>query len=471
MLGLSAYELRNELSRRSLRNFAQQINDSIELTRFHDSYYSLLDDFARGKIKKLIVSVPPQHGKSYGASTLLPAYLLGLNPELRICIASYSFSLARRFGASVRQTIQSSEYQSVFEATKLKGMSGTSRSDGAQLTTEEIDIVGHKGGLKVVGREGSLTGARVDVMILDDMYKDAGEANSPLIRENVWAWYTSVVRTRLHNNSQELIVFTRWHEDDLIGRLLKSEGEEWRVVNFEAIKDSNPTPLDPRSHGEVLWEERHSKTLLLQKRRLDPVTFESMYQGNPTPVEGLLYGQFMEYDPAATTHKTTLRGAYIDTADGGRDSLCAIAYERSESGHIYIVDVVHSTAPMEVTEQKCAAMLTNSHTQLCHVESNNGGRGFARVLQRLVPGCRIEAFHQSANKIARITSNATEVMRLVYMPCGWQQKWREFAAELTSLRRELSAAAHDDAADALTGIVEKNSAGHNSVTKIKWKAR
>ncbi len=468
-IGLSAENLKAELARRSMQGFATQINDSVEMTNFHKAYYSLLDDFARGKIKKLIVSVPPQHGKSYGASTLLPAYLLGLNPELRICIASYSFSLARRFGGSVRQTIQSDEYQGIFEETKLKGMTGSNKSSAAQLTTEEIDIVGHRGGLKVVGREGSLTGARVDVMILDDMYKDASEANSPLVRENVWAWYTSVVRTRLHNNSQELIVFTRWHEDDLIGRLTRSERDEWVVVNFEAIKESPPSPLDGRKLGEVLWENRHSRELLEQRRKLDPVVFKSLYQGDPTPAEGLLYGEFLEYDHPEN-EKITLRGAYIDTADCGKDYLCAIAYEVGQSGRIYIVDVVHTQEPMEATERKCAEMIERADTQLCYVESNNGGRGFARALSRMAPRCRIEAFHQGANKIARITSNATEVMRLVYMPRGWKERWKEFHAQLTSLRREMTTSTHDDAADALTGIVEKHSSPQNGRAKVKWRA-
>ncbi len=413
----------------------------------------MLTDFARGKIKKLIVSVPPQHGKSMGASNLLPAYLLGIDPSLRICIASYSFTLARRFGAGVQKIIQSDEYQKLFPETKLKGMKGVSSQAAAQKTTDEFDVVGEKGGLKLVGREGSLTGNRVDVMILDDMYKDAAEANSPLMRENVWQWYCSVVKTRLHNDSKELIVFTRWNEDDLIGRLLKTEGDDWKVINFEAIKTTKPTALDPRKVGQALWAERHSIKLLRERQKIDPVAFQSLYQGNPMPVEGLLYGEFKTYKKVE--EKIVRRGAYIDTADRGKDYLCAIAYAVGVSGLIYVVDVVYSQKPMEVTETMCGDMVRNCDTQICWVESNNGGRGFSRTLQRLAPKCRVEGFFQSANKVSRILSNRTDVMRLVVMPEDWAVRWEDFARDIAATKREVEASVTDDAADALTGIIEK----------------
>ncbi len=449
-------------------DFAKFINPEFEVTRFHKAYYRVLDDFAKGKIKKLIVSVPPQHGKSLGASNLLPAYLLGCDPRLRVCIASYSFSLARRFGQSVQRLIDSKTYASVFEQTKLKGMSGASKGESTSRTADEFDIVGHYGGLKLVGREGSLTGNRVDVMILDDMYKDAAEANSPLIRENVWQWYTSVVKTRLHNDSRELIVFTRWHEDDLIGRLLDVEPQEWTVVNFPAIKIGEPTVEDPRNDGEALWAERHSVELLLQKRAIDPIAFETLYQCNPTPSEGLLYSQFSTYE--AIEEHLIRRAAYVDSADTGRDYLCAIAYGVAQSGVVYLLDVVYTQAPMEVTEGLCAQMLLDNDVELCYVESNNGGRGFARSLGRMAGRCRVESFHQSANKVSRIVSNATEVMRSVRMPKDWRECWREFSRDLLAVRREVAGSATDDAADALTGIVEKEFAARSKkISKVAFR--
>ncbi|MEG1405375.1 MAG: terminase family protein, partial [Alistipes sp.] len=250
----------------------------------------------------LIVTMPPQHGKSVGASTLLPAYLLGLDPDLRVAIASYSASLASKFNRRVQRIIESGEYAAVFPATTIKK---GAKPPSYIRTADEVEIIDHRGGLLSVGREGSLTGNRVDCFILDDLYKDAMEANSPLIRENCWEWYTSVVKTRMHNSSRELIVFTRWHDEDLIGTLMRREqvteftawsqleglpDNAWLHLNFEAVKSSETSEIDPRALGVALWEEQHSAALLAAKRRLDPLQFECMYQGHPTAREGLLYG-------------------------------------------------------------------------------------------------------------------------------------------------------------------------------------
>lgn len=393
--------------------------------------------------------MPPQHGKSHGASHLLPAYLLGVDPELRICIGSYSFSLARRFGLAVQRLIDSAMYGRIFEGTRLKS---TPASGTALRTADEFDILNHDGGLRLVGREGSLTGSRVDIMILDDIYKDAAQAYSPLIRDSVWEWYCSVVRTRLHNNSKEIIVCTRWHKDDLIGRLLETEPEKWTVINFPALKVGKPTPQDPRKAGEALWEERHSKELLKERRALDPIIFEALYQGNPTPSEGLLYGTFATYKQIE--EQVVVNGAYIDTADSGQDYLCAIFYAAAKSGKIYITDVLYTTREMEYTEAETAQKIAANKTEIAYIESNNGGRGFARAVGRKAK-CRIITFHQSANKIARISSNSTTVMATIVMPADWEKRWGEFAYAITSFRRDIAANAHDAAADAITGVIEK----------------
>ncbi|MEG1037934.1 MAG: phage terminase large subunit [Mucinivorans sp.] len=423
------------------------------MTPFHQTYYKILTDFAHGKIRKLTISVPPQHGKSQGASLLLPAYLLGIDPELRICVGSYSFALARRFGMGVQRIIESPEYRQIFPHTRLKGMSAMDKQITASRTADEFDIVGHVGGLRLVGREGSLTGNRVDVMIIDDLYKDAMEASSPLIRNNTWEWYCAVVRTRMHNLSREIIVSTRWHEDDLIGRILKTESDQWTAINFEAIKTGEPTTIDPRAAGEALWGARHSKELLEERRRLDPELFEALYQGNPTSKEGLLYSTLSTY--VTLDEPIARRAAYIDTADTGNDFLCAICYAVGAlSGKIYLTNVVYSDQGMEHTEGMVAQALHDDDCQMAWVESNNGGRGFARAIARTVR-CRIETFHQSQNKEARILSNATQVMRSVVMPHDWQERFPDFSRAVLGFRRTFHANTHDDAADALTGVVEK----------------
>lgn len=461
----------------NFENFATAVYPFVELQPFHRSYYRLLQAFAEGKVRKLLITMPPQHGKSLGASTLLPAYMLGLNPDLRIAIASYSASLASKFNRRVQRILESDEYVELFPETTIKK---SGRSSSYIRTAEEVEIIGHHGSLISVGREGSLTGNRVDCFILDDLYKDAMEANSPVVRENCREWYTSVVRTRMHNASQEIMVFTRWHEQDLIGTIRNCErvvdlkqweelgdvdGDTWVALNFEALKVSEPTEIDPRAVGQSLWEQRHSAALLASKRRLDPQKFECLYQGNPSTREGLLYGDgFATY---TTLPKEIVRYAnYTDTADMGDDYLCSVCYAVDSDGVIYVTDVVYSREPMEVTEKLVSQMLNHSATRVATIESNNGGRGFARVLQRLCPDVRVEWFHQSDNKEARILSNSATVMHSIRMPEGWNRRWNEFYNHIVTYRRMFSSNRWHDAADVLTGIVE-NSSG-SRVRRVKF---
>lgn len=454
-------------------DFALGVYPFLELENFHKTYYRLLEAFAEGRVRKLIVTMPPQHGKSVGATTLLPAYMLGLDPDLRIAIASYSASLASKFNRRVQRILESEEYAGFFPETTIKR---GSKPANYVRTADEVEIVGRDGALLSVGREGSLTGNRADCFILDDLYKDAMEANSPIIRENCWEWYTSVVRTRMHNASRELIVFTRWHEEDLIGELRRLErcvdfrswsdlddlpADAWLYLNFEALKSSPPTEIDPRGEGEALWEERHSRELLLSKRRLDALKFECMYQGHPSSREGLLYGEsFAEYD--VMPRDIVRWGNYTDTADTGDDYLCSVCYGVDTDGVVYIYDAVYSREPMEVTETLVGDMLRRTPTRFAAVESNNGGRGFARTLQRLAPNVKVEWFHQSGNKEARILSNSATVLHSLRFPRGWRERWGELYAHLTTYRRQFRSNRWHDAPDVLTGIVEREITDHRS---------
>lgn len=457
--------------------FAISVYPFLELENFHKVYYRVLEAFADGRIRRLIVTMPPQHGKSVGATTLLPAYMLGLNPDLRLAIASYSGSLASKFNRRVQRILESGEYAALFPQTTIKR--GAKPANYIR-TADEVEIVGRDGVLLSVGREGSLTGNRVDCFILDDLYKDAMEAGSPIVRENCWEWYISVVRTRMHNASRELIVFTRWHDEDLIGSILAKEpwrhfrsmsdidnlGEtEWLYLNFEALKCGPPTEVDPRSEGEALWEERHSAKLLAAKRALDPQRFECMYQGHPSSRDGLLYGDsFAEYD--ALPHDVVRKANYTDTADTGDDYLCSVCYEVDTDGAIYIVDVVYSREPMEVTEHLVSDMLARNNTRQALIESNNGGRGFARAVQRLAPRTRIEWFYQSENKEARILSNSSSVLHALRFPRGWQRRWPELYAHLTTYRRHFRTNRWHDAPDVFTGIVERELYGSRSFDSV-----
>lgn len=447
--------------------FTKTVYPFLTLAPFHERYYRVLESFAQGRIRRLIITIPPQHGKSVGASVLLPAYMLGLNPDLRVAIASYSASLASKFNRRAQRVLESQLYENIFPQTSIK--KNASRANNYVRTADQVEIIGHDGELLSVGREGALTGNQVDIFILDDLYKDAMEANSPIVRENCWEWYTSVVKTRMHNDSSELIVFTRWHEEDLIGLIESKEhvdellswdqidntpADRWLRLNFEAIKETPCSQLDPRAEGEPLWPERHSLNLLRGKRQLDPLRFEAMYQGQPSTKEGLLYGDnFATYSKLPT--EILKKGNYTDTADMGDDYLCSICYDVGRNGRIYITDIVYTRERMETTEELVSQMLNRNMTRVAAVESNNGGRGFARAISSRAPLARIEWFHQSGNKEARILSNSATVLRNVIMPEGWAQIWPDLFRHLTTYRRTYRTNRWHDGADVLTGIVER----------------
>lgn len=463
------YALKERLvrdSRADLLRFTLSTMPTFEPANFHRRYYGVLTKFAHQEVKKLMVFLPPQHGKSEGSTRRLPSFVLGNNPDTRVAIVCYSATKAKKFNREIQRIIDTDEYNEIFPDTCLAQSAFIDDGSGYIRTTEECEIVNHVGGFKTIGVGGALTGEPVDVLIMDDLYKDAKSAWSPTIRSNIKDWYDTVAETRLHNNSQQLIVFTRWHEDDLAGMLLRQQGEYhptdnpngWVVVVYQAIKQGAPTEYDPRQEGEALWEGRHSLEKLETIRQRNPHVFESLYQQNPKPSEGLMYDTgFTEYQVRPAT-KYCVRKAYVDTADTGLDYLCAIIYDETEIGN-YLVDILYTQKPMEYTEPELARMLTKHGVQECVVESNNGGRGFQRAVEQQ---CRIMGnvktkfkwFHQTENKDVRINVNSAAVQNLTFMPQGWIVLFPAFANAILNYTR-VGKNAHDDAPDCLTGTVEK----------------
>lgn len=450
--------------------FARYTMPNFQDTWFHKNYYKALDYFIDGTIKKAMFSCPPQHGKSQGSSINTPAIMIGKNPDLKIATTCYSATKARKFGRKVKQLLKEPKYIDVFgELTPDRKQTQYSN------TAEEMEIVGRDGFLKNVGYQGGLTGDPVDVLLMDDLYKDWKEAKSPLIRENVIDWYNSTADTRLHNNSQQLIVFTRWDEDDLVGYIESKERvivvkswedvenykneDVWFKFNFEAIKTTEPTEVDPRDIGEPLWPERHSLAKLERSRRKDPIMFDCLHQGNPSNKEGLLYSKgFEEYQKLPDN--IIMRRNNTDTADTGTDYLCSVNWDESSDGYAYVRDVLYTQKPMEETEPLTANLLHDGGVRKADIESNNGGRNFARKVGELLKteyhnkSCEVDWYHQSENKEARIISNSATVMERIKMPLGWESKWPEFYAHVMRFKRVFKANEHDDAADVLTSIAE-----------------
>lgn len=475
-------ELVKAAARINLLVFSRYMQPSLDIQPFHQMYYNILNEFAHGRIKKLIITMPPQHGKSEGSSRKLPAFLAGLFPDKKIFIGSYAATHAQDFNRDVQKIIDTPEYRELFPETFLaRSTTRGNTSTTYQRNSNVIEFVGRKGSLRTVGRGGALTGKSVDISILDDIYKDYEEANSPVVRESAWKWYTTVVRSRLDNNSQEIIVYTRWHSDDVVGRLEKKETiidinslsdlervtdeDTWVRINFPAIKTGEPTELDPRPFGTSLWEGKHSLKKLMGKRKLDKVQFDCLYQGEPGSAAGKLYNPFKTYVDWKDYGTLISKGNYTDCADEGTDFLCSVCYNKvvsreakDENGNpvtfICVTDVVHTDEPIEVTTRSVPMMLNRECSQYANIESNNGGKAFAKIVE---PKTRtmINWFTQTSNKESRIISNAGLVNYHIIMPFDWETRFPTFYEAITNFLRKFNANSHDDAPDVLTGIIEK----------------
>ena len=432
----------------------------------------------------------PTHN-SQGSSRFLPADMLGLYPDLKICICSYAATIAKDFNRDVQRLIDSDAYRAIFPETVLNGENVVTISNNYLRNSDVFEIVNHTGSLRVVGRGGSLTSKTVDVMIYDDLYKDSQEANSPVIRTAAWDWYTKVARTRLHNDSQELIVFTRWHPDDIIGKIIETEKVifakdwsdfdnipfgAWVLVNFEAIKTGEPTEIDGREQGAALWPERHSLERLLAQKKLDPVGFQCMQQGNPGDATVLLYQPFKTWIEKQDWGQYVRSGCYVDVADEGDDFLFAASYDiyRSEnqiwneSKHrmepllfALITDIVFTDESTDVTTVTVPRLINTNNVQKAWIESNNGGSQFEKVVKKKVRALTVP-FYQSNNKESRIVTNAPFVNQHIVMPFGWETRFAGFYKHITGFMRKFDANEHDDDADGLTGIYEKEIADGNT---------
>ena len=401
----------------------------------------------------------PTHN-SEPATRRLPAFRLGKNPNCKIGIVAYAATLAEKFNKEIQRIMDSPEYLSLFPDTTLyqSAISNVKTRASYLRNATEFEIVNKKGSLVSVGTGGGLTSRQIDLLIMDDLYKDAADAWSESYRANVEEWYFSVARARLHNDSQQLLVFTRWHEEDLAGRLLKTEPDKWRVVIFPALKIGSPTKDDPREDGEALWEAKHSRAELLDIKEQNEIVFESLYQQNPTPKEGLLFPEAeMKRFRKTQIEKTKPDGiiSACDIADEGSDSLChPVGYVFGKD--IYIMDVNFSKDPVEVTQPLVATMIDKHKVDRSVFESNAGGKMYAQRVRDLKKGrADIRWRITTTNKLTRILLKSGEIKGHVYFLVDEEQskEYKNYFYELTHFPRD-GKIKHDDAVDGTTMLLE-----------------
>jgi predicted phage terminase large subunit-like protein len=236
----------------------------------------------REQVSRLMIFIPPQHGKSALASVHFPAWYLGRHPERRIIAASYGADLVADWGRQARNIVASPEYRAIFPDAVL---------DPNSQASNNWNILGGDGGYICAGVGGPITGRGAHCLLIDDPVKNAEEAESQVAREAVWQWYQTVAYPRRRPPGAIVLIMTRWHEDDLAGRLLKAQkegGEKWTVLALPAIAEAND-PLG-RTPGAPLWPERYDLEWLAATREtIGPRAWASLYQQQPRPQEGNMF--------------------------------------------------------------------------------------------------------------------------------------------------------------------------------------
>lgn len=353
---------------------------------YHAVIASALDRVVSGKCRRLMLFMPPRHGKSELVSIRLPAFALGKNPARRIVAASYGSDLAHEMSRQAQRVIDSEEYRAIFPDVRL----------GKLRNVDEWEV-GNRAGARFGGRYkcagvgGALTGRGFDLGLIDDPIKDRMEADSATHRERVWDWYTSVFFTRRNGPDAAIVlVQTRWHEDDLAGRLLRDvaerRGEPWEIISLPALAEPESSrPYDPRREGEPLWPERFGVAALAATREQSSRDWSALFQQRPAPAAGAVFRRewFRYYDrlphsilqregapPAETS--ALLRFATVDLAAStktGADYTVFAIWGLADSGDLYLLDVVRGQFDAPTTLARLTDAVREWSLQFVRVES------------------------------------------------------------------------------------------------------
>ena len=441
--------LRCELARRDFWEYCKLLAPDFYLDsrQFLKDKCKAYQEFYESDEEYLIDNEPPRHGKSRTA-TLFVQWVLGKYPKDKIITGSYNETLSTVFSKGVRNKIQERSagdklvYNDIFPNTRVK------RGDGA------ANLWGLEGNdtnsYLATSPTGTATGFGADLMLIDDLIKNEYEARNDSIKEQHFTWFTDTMLSRREGKRKVIIVMTRWSSDDLAGRVMQTldrQKKSYRLICYKAFDGVKMLCED------ILTRE-HYEDILNGDTGRDIV--EANYNQTPIDLEGRLYTSLQTYEELPKNIESI--DSYTDTADTGSDFLCSIIYAVYDC-KAYVLDVIYTQEGMEVTEDMVAKAHTGHKVNRARIESNNGGRGFARNVQRIAQEkyenriTHFITFTQTNNKNSRILTGSTGVMNNVLFPVGWENKWREYWRDMTRYQR-IGKNAHDDAQDATTGVYE-----------------
>jgi predicted phage terminase large subunit-like protein len=397
---------------------------------------------------RLVIAMPPRHGKSLTTSKLLPAWFLGRNPDKRVMLVSYGQSMATKNSRTARNLVASAAYRDVFPAVRL--------AEDSQ-SVSEWNIAGREGGADALGILGAAAGKGAHLLVIDDPHKNRAEAESVTLRDKVWDAYGDDLYTRLEPGGAVIVMATRWHEDDLTGRLLRTRGDEWAVLSLPGIAEEGD-PLG-REVGAALWPEMFDEAALDARRRtLGPYGFAALYQQNPRPAEGGIFkpGWFKPYARVMPEREEAVR--YWDLAMSSKtsaDYTVGVRLERGKDGLVYVTDIARGQVEL--------ADLPRWISDVMRSDGPDVRQGFemagyttravqALVKRRELAAYQVKGYRADTDKLTRAlpfaARAALETVRVVVGPGAVDR------ADADAFVDELAAfpnGAHDDQVDAVAG--------------------
>lgn len=392
-----------------------------------------IESFLQSDCRGLMISMPPRHMKSTIGAECLPAWWLSRHPQGEVIIASYNQTQARKMSRACRQRFDGDMHRMIFGATEFD-------IDAA----DEFQISGKLNGrpsLIAAGVGSGLTGSGGDLIIIDDPVKDMEEADSETMRDKVYDWYTSVASTRLSPGGHIILIMTRWHHDDLAGRILNDDADSWQVLNLPAID----------TEGRALWPERFPVPDLESKRAaMGSRVFEALYQGRPTPLEGGMFKRdWVRYDSPLPANAVRCR--YWDKAathgDGDWTVGCLMSVQ---DGRYCIEDIVRlQGSPYEVQQTIRATAERDGRDIIIRMEQEPGSSGVDVIdhySRQVLQGFDFRPDKVTGNKELRAgpMAAAMECGNLWFLRAPWN---RELESELL----EFPLGEHDDQVDACSG--------------------
>lgn len=447
-------QLKIELSRREFWQYCKLTspdfysNDRVFLHDLADKLQWFVEE-AEQQI--MVVNMPPRHGKSRTATKFVQWLFGKYGIDKKVMTGSYNETLSGTFAKAVRDVIAEKPtegiltYGDIFPGTKIKY---------GEAAAQKWSLEGsQQANYLATSPTGTATGFGCNIMIIDDLIKNSEEAYNESVLQKQIDWFNNTMLSRTENDFKIIIIMTRWSTKDLAGYVLANYDDVVHI-NYKAVQDD----------GAMLCEAILSyKDYKIKTKNMNKDIVLANYQQETIDVKGRLYSHIKTYTDIPRDSKGNNLFKYIlnytDTADTGGDYLCSICYGMYESTY-YILDVLYTKEPMEVTEPATAQMLTNNNVGNALIESNNGGRGFSRNVIRELKSLgnthtKIQWFFQSKNKTSRILSNSTGVMQNVLFPVNWEDRWPDFAEAIRKYQKE-GKNAHDDAPDALTGVYEND---------------